>query len=71
MTQWQGSLNRARQLYMIGEVKWSPDGNEAIYMEWICFRAVADLAAAHAMATPPFADFDQPAKLLNDAASPA
>jgi len=56
---------------MIGEVKWSPDGNEAIYMEWICFRAVADLAAAHAMATPPLADFDQPAKLLNDAASSA
>jgi hypothetical protein len=34
--QWQGSLNRARNLYMIGEVKRVEGG--LVYMEWIYDR---------------------------------
>jgi hypothetical protein len=36
--QWQGSLNRARQLYMIGEIR--PDANGTLrYMEWMYDRS--------------------------------
>jgi hypothetical protein len=34
--QWQGSLNRARNLYMIGEVKRVED--RLVYMEWMYDR---------------------------------
>jgi hypothetical protein len=35
--QWQGSLNRQRNLYMIGEVKRVEDG--IVYMEWMYDRS--------------------------------
>jgi hypothetical protein len=55
-TQWQGSLNRQRNLYMIGEVKRVEDG--ILYLEWMYDRSknnalVMHAAARCAMASPP------------------
>jgi hypothetical protein len=56
-TQWQGSLNRSRNLYMVGEVR--RGGEDGIlYLEWLYDRNKNGLLAMHAssrcaMAEPP------------------
>ena len=59
-TQWRGSLNRQRNLYMIGEIK-VDDAGEFGYMEWLYDRnknnrlvmqSVADCAKATPISTP-------------------
>ena len=46
-TQWQGSLNRARHLYMVGEVKRAgTDG--IVYLEWLYDRKKNGQLVMHA-----------------------
>ena len=49
-TQWQGSLNRARHLYMVGEVKRTDDGSGIVYLEWLYDRKKGDQLVMHAQA---------------------
>ena len=48
-TQWQGSLNRNRSLYMVGELK-RDDTNGITYMEWMYDRAKGNLLVMQATA---------------------
>lgn len=45
--QWQGSLNRNRSLYMIGEVKRAEDGS-TVYMEWMYDKGKGGIVVMHA-----------------------
>jgi len=47
-TQWQGSLNRQRNLYMIGEVRRVEDG--ILYLEWMYDRSKNNALVMHAAA---------------------
>ena len=58
-TQWQGSLNRNRSLYMVGELK-RDDTNGITYMEWMYDRAKGNLLVMQATARCAMAAAPQP-----------